>query len=388
MGLRPAMLLKNALLACLSRVTGRHAVLLPSQARDEDTMLALRAPYRVEGPVCRVELLEPGPGRLAATLLGYAGHFPVRTIWTGVERPYGGPSAIELDLTTGVVRLGQDEWGRAPLPLPGRRFCWQVNLTDAQGRRRSRLTGHYRVVEVGPTGEGSAIGESYYSGQNYVDHEAESAGDHGDMVEILKRHAAVGPVLEVGCATGGLLAALDAAGLPSIGVDASAWAVARAAERLGAGHAWLCDVERDPLPGEVKARGPFGALVLAAVFEHFHDPFAVLATLTGCARPGTVLLIMTANAQSLSHALFGSDWEGYFDWTHHGVDQVTVKSLREELPRLGWKVSELTTRLIWDADADPTRATLRQWWAADARFRRLLVERELGDFITCVAVRE
>jgi 2-polyprenyl-3-methyl-5-hydroxy-6-metoxy-1,4-benzoquinol methylase len=380
--LLPIALLKRAMLACLSRVTGRHAVLLPSQARDEDTILALRAPYRVEGFVCRVELLEPGPGRLTATLLDYAGHFPVRTIWTGMERTYGGPSAIELDLTTGVVRLGQDEWGRAPLPLPGRRFCWQLDLTDARGRRRSRLTGHYRTVE------GGAIGESYYSGQNYVDHEAESAGDHGDIVEILKRHGAEGPVLEVGCATGGLLAALDAAGLPSIGVDISAWAVARAAERLGAGHAWLCDVERDPLPGEVKARGPFGALVLAAVFEHFRDPFAVLATLTGCAHPGTVLLIMTANAHSLSHALFGSDWEGYFDWTHHGVDQITVKSLREELPRLGWKVSELTTRLIWDADADPTRATLRQWWAADARFRQLLVERELGDFITCVAVRE
>ena len=387
MGLKPAMLLpttllKRALLACLGSVTGRHAVLLPSQARDEDSMLALRAPYRVEGSACRVELLEPGPGRLTATLLGYAGHFPVRTIWTGVERAYGGPSTLELDLTTGVVRLGQDEWGRASLPLPDRRFCWQLDLTDARGRRRSRLTGHYRTVE------GCAIGESYYSGQNYVDHEAESAGDHGDIVEILKRHEAEGPVLEVGCATGGLLAALDAAGLPSIGVDVSAWAVARAAERLGPGHAWLCDVERDPLPGEVKARGPFGALVLAAVFEHFRDPFAVLATLTGCARPGTVLLIMTANAHSLSHALFGPDWEGYFDWTHHGVDQITVSSLREELPRLGWKVSELSTRLIWDADADPTRATLRQWWAADARFRRLVVERELGDFITCVAVRE
>jgi len=382
MGLKPTTLLKNALLACLSRLTGRHAILLPFQARDEDSILALRAPYRIEGSVCRVDLLEPGPGRLTATLLGYAGHFPVRTIWTGAERAYGGRSTLELDLTTGVVRFGDGEWGRVPLPLPDRRFCWQLDLTDSRGRRRSRLTGHYRTVE------GSAIGQSYYSGQNYVDHEAESAGDHGDIVEILKRHAARGPVLEVGCATGGLLAALDAAGLPSIGVDVSAWAVARAAERLGAGHAWLCDVERDPLPGEVKARGPFGALVLAAVFEHFRDPFAVLATLTECARPGTVLLIMTANAHSLSHALFGSDWEGYFDWTHHGVDQVTVTSLREELPQLGWKVSELTTRLIWDTDADPTRATLRQWWAADARFRRLLVERELGDFITCVAVRE
>jgi 2-polyprenyl-3-methyl-5-hydroxy-6-metoxy-1,4-benzoquinol methylase len=382
MGLRPTTLLKHALLACLSRVSRRHAVLLPSEARDEDSILDLRAPYRIEGPVCRVELLEPGPAQFTATLLGYSGHFPVRTIWTGAERTYAGPCALELDLTTGAVKLGGEGWGHAPLPLPSRRFCWQLDLTHARGRRRSRLTGHYRSVE------GSSIDESYYAGENYVDHEAESAGDHGDIVEILRRHAAEGPVLEVGCATGGLLAALDAAGLPSVGVDISAWAVERAGERLGADHAWRCDVERDPLPGEIKARGPFGALVLAAVFEHFRDPFAVLAKLTGCARPGTVLLIMTANAHSLSHALFGPDWEGYFDWTHLGVDRVTVESLREELPRLGWRVSGLTTRLVWDADADPTRATLRQWWAADARFRRLLVERDLGDFITCVAVRE
>jgi SAM-dependent methyltransferase len=388
MGLRPATLLKNALLASLSRVSGRHAVLLPSQACDEDSILDLRARYRIEGSVCRVELLEPGPGRLTATLLGYSGHFPVRTNWTGAERTYGGPCALELDLTTGAVRLGRDDWGQAPLPLPGRRFCWQLELTDARGRRRSRLTGHYRTVEGGAMGEGSAIGESYYSGQNYVDHEAEGAGDHGDIVDTLRRHGAQGPVLEIGCATGGLLAALDAAGLASVGVDISAWAVERAGERLGPGYAWLCDVERDPLPGEIKGKGPFGALVLAAVFEHFRDPFGVLAKLTGCARPGTVLLIMTANAQSLSHALFGPDWEGYFDWTHLGVDRITVESLRKELPRLGWRVSEITTRLVWDADADPTRATLRQWWAADARFRRLLVERDLGDFITCVAVRE
>ena len=30
-----------------------------------------------------------------------------------------------------------------------------------------------------------------------------------------------------------------------------------------------------------------------------------------------------------------------------------------------------------------TRATLRAWWAADARFRRLLAERDLGDLLTC-----
>ena len=382
MRLRPTTIAKNLLLAWVSRITGRHAVLLPAQSRDEASILDVRAPYRVDGPVLSVEIRDPDPGWLRATLLGYVGHFPVHTIWASAPREYGGPCALQINLEAGTVSLGGEEWGRVPLPLPGRRFCWRLELTDGRGETRSRLTGHYRAIA------GSAIGAGYFSGENYVDHEAESAGDHADILVALERHHAREPILEVGCATGGMLARLGAAGLDAVGIDFSEWAVARATERLGPDRAWLCDFERDPLPGEVKSKGPFGAVVLAAVLEHFRDPFGVLAKLGECSRPGTVLVIITANAQSLSHVLSGPDWEGYFDWTHLGVDQVTVRSLREELPRLGWRVEELTTRLLWDGNADPTHATLREWWAYDARFRRLLVERELGDFITCVAVRE
>ncbi|MFQ5668584.1 MAG: hypothetical protein ACE5I7_19435, partial [Candidatus Binatia bacterium] len=81
-------------------------------------------------------------------------------------------------------------------------------------------------------------------------------------------------------------------------------------------------------------------------------------------------------------------WEGYFDATHHGIDQVSARRLRDELPQLGWRIQHLSTHRVWDSDADPTRATLREWWAGDARFRRLLTERDLGDLITCVAVKE
>jgi 2-polyprenyl-3-methyl-5-hydroxy-6-metoxy-1,4-benzoquinol methylase len=375
-------LLKRILLASVSRLTGRHAVLLPTEARAEESILAVRAPYRVEGQTLTLEVLEPNPGLLAATLLGFDGHFPTRTIWSGPARPYSGPCRIVFDLTDASVTLGDVEWGRVPLPIPGRRFAWRLTWIARDGRRMQRLTGHYvpvadRVVE----------GE-YFQGENYVDHEAQSAGDHAHIVGLLRRHGARGPVLEVGCATGGLLAALDAAGLPSVGVDMSDWAVARAAERLGPDRVWACDVERDPLPAEIKAQGPFGAIVLAAVFEHFSDPFGVLATLTSAAARGGLLVITSTNAGGLSRALFGAQWEGHFDWTHRGIDLVSAESLREELPRLGWRIAELATHSVWDAASDPTRATVREWWAADARFRRLLAERDLGDLITCVAVRE
>ena len=344
-------------------------------------MIDVRAPYRVDGPTLTLDLRHAGPGRLTSVVLAYEGHFPTRTLWTAPAREYTGPCELSLDLTTGAVCLAGRQWGRVPLPLLGRRFCWQLALAGADGSKRQRLTGHYLPVE------GRAIDAAYFHGDGYVDHEAESAADHGHIVELLRLHQARGPVLEIGCATGGLLAALDAARLPAVGVDISERAVARATERVGPGRAFVCDVERETLPAQVRALSPFGALVLPAVLEHFRDPFGTLMRLTSVSGAGTTMIITTANADSLTHALFGREWEGYFDWTHLGIDQVGVRRLREELARLGWQVVHLSTHSVWDGSADPLHETLRDWWVADARFRRLLTERDLGDFVTCVAVR-
>jgi hypothetical protein len=131
----------------------------------------------------------------------------------------------------------------------------------------------------------------------------------------------------------------------------------------------------------------FGALIMLSVFEHFGDPFAVLERLSALVEPGGRLFLTTTNADSLCHGIFERDWEGYFDWTHLGVDLVSVRSIREGFSRLGWRVEQLETSVTWDSNADPTHATLREWWVSDARFRRLLVERDLGDLITCVATR-
>jgi SAM-dependent methyltransferase len=373
--------LKDAVLQALGALARRHVVLLPGVAGADDALLSLRAPYRVEQDRLVVELLEPGPGTLSATLVGYKGHFPSERLWVSEPASYAGPCELVLDVGTGIVTLAGRSWGRVGASPAGRRLCWRIALTMSGGRRLERMTGHYLPAAS------CDIDQGYFAGDNYVDHEPESAGDHPRIVALLRRHQARGPVLEVGCATGGLIAALDAAGFPAVGLDVSSWAVQRTRERLGDGRAWVCDVERDPMPAEVKERGPFGALVLASVLEHFADPFRVLERITDAAAPGAVLVVTTTNADSLSHWLFGPEWEGYFDWTHLGVDRVGARSLRAELPRLGWRVLELETHAVWDGCADPTRATLREWWAADARFRRLLAERDLGDLLTCVAVK-
>lgn len=114
---------------------------------------------------------------------------------------------------------------------------------------------------------------------------------------------------------------------------------------------------------------------------------AVLARLTRLAAPGAALAIVTTNRDSLSPMLFGEQWDGLFDWTHKSVERISAPTLRAELSAPGWRVARLDTNRPWDASADPTRATLREWRASDARFRRLLFERDLGDLLTCVAVK-
>jgi len=120
--------------------------------------------------------------------------------------------------------------------------------------------------------------------------------------------------------------------------------------------------------------------------EHFRDPFAVLAALRPITRAGSAVFIYTTNADSLSHRIFADDWERYCDWTHHGIDRVSVRTLREAFAPPHWELVRLTTDTFWAGDAGPL-AIVRDWFAADARFRRLIAERDLGDFLLCVAVR-
>lgn len=368
---------KNRSTRLLGSLLRRHVVLLPEAAREGKSLLPVRAPYRIEAEQLHMELEAPVEGELAASLWGYIGHFPHKLLWQAEPTRYPGPSVFTHDVVSGDVSLGERKLGRAPA-LAGRRFCWKFELLTASNIL-SRMTGHYLP------GKDSSISESYYAGENYVDHEAQSSGEHEEVLRLLGEFGARGPMLEIGCATGGLLQRLLAAGHAVAGVDVSEWAIEQARKRVAAPVAAL-NFEEQPLPGELERAGPFHTFILWAVLEHFRQPFAVLRRIAAIAPPGAHLLINTSNAGSLAHAIFRGDWEGYFDWTHHGVDQVSVASLRRELEG-DWAIEKLTTDQVWDTSADPSHATVREWWSADARFRRLLVERDLGDFITCVAVK-
>lgn len=372
--------LKSGLLAALSGATGRPAVLLSPEAADEQAIIRLRTRYRVNGDTLTVAFDEPD-GWLVAALHMNGAPDPV---WTSPQLACAVDAELVLALADGTVAFRGQPIGSATAgaSVRTRRLSWSLTLTTAEGRRRTRRTGHYVARE-----RSNEVGLAYYTSDDYIDYEAQSTAVHAHVLSLAKAHRVAGPVLEIGTATGGTLAALRDAGVRGVGVDFSEWAVQQAEQRLGPGIVYQGDVERGPLPAPVTAQGPFGLLLMASVFEHFSRPFDVLDRLGAHMRPGSHLLMLTTNADSLTRRLFGGDWEGYFDWTHQGVDEVSVASLRRHLPALGWRIVSMRTWHVWDGDADPTKATLREWCDADARFRRLLEERDLGDFLECVAVR-
>jgi SAM-dependent methyltransferase len=374
---------KTALLRLVSAVTGRHAVLLPREAAPQARLLKVDAPYRIENGRLDVRLMMEGsPGMLAMVVMGYEGHFPTRELFRARGIACTGSDSIEVDFSTGRIRVAGREQGAMAKHASSRRFALSLSWSEAGGGTRQRTTGHYLVGEV-------SRGEDYFSGQTYVDHESESGSEARAVIEKFHAHGARGPVLEVGCATGRLLEALREHGVPqSFGVDVSQWAVDEANRRLGQRGAWACDVERDELPAELLSNGPFGTVVMWAVYEHLRDPILVLQKLAAACHPGATLLINTTNANSLARFLFGRQWEGYFDPTHFGVEDTGVESLQRDLPTAGWRILDLETRLVWDGCIDPLHSTLRDWYTSDARFRELLRERGLGDFVQCVARRD
>jgi len=126
--------------------------------------------------------------------------------------------------------------------------------------------------------------------------------------------------LDVGCATGYLAAELAARGATVVGVEADPAAAARAGavyERVVAG-----DVEGAACRAELRALGPFDAVVCGDVLEHLRDPWDTLAFLATLLPPGGTAAVSVPNVahwtgrRALLRGRFPYAEHGLFDRTH------------------------------------------------------------------------
>ncbi len=161
----------------------------------------------------------------------------------------------------------------------------------------------------------------------------------------------VGPdkhVLDVGCATGYLGAALKRRGCTVVGVEFDADAAAQAADVLD--DVLVADLEHIDLSAAYGA-ATFDVVVLGDVLEHLRDPLRLLRACVGLLRPGGSVVISVPNVThgSVRLALLQGRWVyrdlGLLDRTH--VTFFTRSSLMRLLEDAG-----LAVVALWPTHAD------------------------------------
>lgn len=375
----------------VARAFGREMVFLPLGARtngqqvvfdlaDGRALLPLRYTYRADaGGLVTYRIQEPGAD-LDYRLFAAA--------YTDDHRPTAGPPVLSFRLAAVdrgdrlcVSLLEPKAWRNdQPLvvtpagPAAARKFIAALEATGPKGRLRRRCS-HYLPYEQKP------IGRDYYFGDDYVDYPRQKERWVAGTVERVRHYCPQGRLLEIGCALGLYLEAFVQAGFDAYGVDVSEFAVAEAGKRVGSDRVRRCDVDGEDWPFP----GPFDAFVLFDVLEHSTHPRRLLEQITERSRPGAGLFVTTSNADSLTHRLFGPDWEGYTDYSHHGIDQITATTLPAWLGELGWRVERWECRDIWVEGADPAALRLREVFRSVPELSTLLAERDLGDAIFVAA---
>lgn len=215
------------------------------------------------------------------------------------------------------------------------------------------------------------------------DRAARAHGYEGTRPEV-QAHVPLGArnILELGCSTGALGAALKARQETRVtGVELSEQYADEAASRID--RVIVADVERFSA-GEWPAEAPFDCLVAADVLEHLVDPWAVLARCVAMLGRGAKVVVSLPNVlywPELRRVVGNRQWphtnEGIFDRTHlrwftlrDGVELLRGAGLRDVQvePAFwseGWRQSR--DRALW-------RTPLRDFVSA----QHILVARVAG----------
>ncbi|HIF10303.1 MAG TPA: class I SAM-dependent methyltransferase [Sneathiellales bacterium] len=155
-----------------------------------------------------------------------------------------------------------------------------------------------------------------------------------DIVELISRYAAPGPVVDLGCGDGAQVANLGPEYIPC-GIEISGELADRARARLTTRKGTI--VTAPSLLGLKKFPDAYftGAL-LRSYLEHEAAPLPVLQELARTLAPGGIAVIKVPNYGSLNRRVMGARWCG-FRFPDH-LNYFTPKSLRQVVEIAGLKV--------------------------------------------------
>jgi SAM-dependent methyltransferase len=170
-------------------------------------------------------------------------------------------------------------------------------------------------------------------------------------------------VLDVGCSRGQFVAAAISAGYLAEGVE-PAPRIAEAARAAGV------PVKTGLLEDQHFPDASFDALTLFEVIEHLHDPLPLLAECRRVLKPGGILLVSTANAESWTAAAMGARWD-YFDMQKDGghISFYNPRSMAKIAAASGFGVARIDTARVKFHDREDTP---RPWYVLGKLVAELL----------------
>lgn len=260
----------------------------------------------------------------------------------------------------------------APVPASGR--CWVCGSTNTRPWRSGSSTAELssddlritdtrygKILSLDRCGEcGFCFADAaeaeqlaaLYEGLTDPGYEGSQQGRHSQMRTLVELALAARPaaktVLDVGAASGLLVAEAQSAGLRAIGIEPSRSLAALARERNDADV--LCGVLPNP---ELEGRR-FDIVFLVDVIEHVVDPVGLLRQCIEHLTDDGLLLLVTPDMSSLSAKLLGSRcWHyrlahvGYFDRRslEAAFARVGLRAFEWHRPVWYFPVAYLATRL-------------------------------------------
>jgi SAM-dependent methyltransferase len=141
------------------------------------------------------------------------------------------------------------------------------------------------------------VSDGYY---DYLGSDALLAREHAHRLALVRSYVPAGKLLEIGCASGGFLAAAREH-FAVQGIDVSAFAVDAARQRgldVAVGSLEECRI----------LAPPYDAVVAFDTVEHLPRPHRTLGEVLSLLRPGGCLVLTTGDAHSLLARLAGRSW--------------------------------------------------------------------------------
>jgi SAM-dependent methyltransferase len=164
----------------------------------------------------------------------------------------------------------------------------------------------------------------------------ERLGNQDFKVDIVRRHATSGDLLELGPSHCEALHLAREAGFRVHGLEMDERCCRFAKDVLG-----LDDVRRSSDPIQDLPKTPsYDVITMWHVFEHLPDPSGAAAAIAAALRPGGVLVVAVPNPESLQLAVFGRRWV-HLDVPRHTV-LAPAAALTSRMAALGLKRIELT----------------------------------------------